>query len=80
MTDNAHQRILLAKNTAGTVEFCDGCEVVELNVGATSLRFYMEELAVLSTLLRDADARLQYYQLAQASVENMRPSSAKELN
>ncbi len=80
MTHDAHQRLLLAKNTAGTVEFCEGCEVVELNVGATSLRFYMEDLAVLATLLRDADARLQYYQLAQAGIEQMRPTSAKELN
>lgn len=77
---DAHARMLLAKNTAGTVEFCGECEVVELNVGSTSLRFYVEDLAVLSTLLRDADARLQYYQLAEDSMAQMRPASAREIN
>lgn len=77
---DVHARMLLAKNTAGTVEFCGECEVVELNVGATSLRFYVEDLAVLSTLLRDAESRLQYYQLAQDSLAHMRPASATEVN
>lgn len=31
-------RILLAKNEAGRVGYCEGCDVVELEIGAMSLR------------------------------------------
>lgn len=77
---DAHARLLLAKNTAGTVEFCNECEVVELSVGATSLRFNVEDLTVLSRLLRDAGDRLQRYQLVQDGLLQMQSASAKEIH
>ena len=66
---NQHTRILLAKNTAGAIAFCEACDVVEMEIGAISLRIDAESLEVLSVLLKDADIRLSYYRLEQASTE-----------
>ena len=65
---NQHARILLAKNTAGAVAFCEGCDVVEMEIGAISLRIDAESLEALSILLKDADVRLSYYRLEKASI------------
>ena len=66
---NQHTRILLAKNTAGAIAFCEACDVVEMEIGAISLRIDAESLEALSMLLKDADIRLSYYRLEQASTE-----------
>ena len=66
---NQHTRILLAKNTAGAIAFCEACDAVEMEIGAISLRIDAESLEVLSVLLKDADIRLSYYRLEQASTE-----------
>ena len=65
---NQHARILLAKNTSGSIAFCEACDVVEMEIGAISLRIDAESLEALSTLLKDADVRLSYYRLEKASV------------
>ena len=65
---NQHARILLAKNTAGAVAFCESCDVVEMEIGAISLRIDAESLEALSILLKDADVRLSYYRLEKASI------------
>lgn len=64
---NQHTRVLLAKNTAGAIAFCEACDVVEMEIGAMSLRIDAESLAALSSLLKDADIRLNYYRLEKAS-------------
>ena len=57
-------RILLAKNEAGRVGYCEGCDVVELEIGAMSLRIDAKDLHYLANLFKDADVRLNYYRLA----------------
>ncbi len=64
---NQHTRVLLAKNTAGTIAFCEGCDVIEMEIGAISLRIDAESLAALSILLKDADTHLNYYRLEKAT-------------
>ena len=64
---NQHARILLAKNTAGTIAFCEACDVVEMEIGAISLRIDAESLEALGSLLKDADIHLSYYRLEKAS-------------
>jgi hypothetical protein len=66
---NQHNRVLLAKNTAGAIAFCDACDVVEMEIGAISLRIDTESLEALSGLLKDANTRLSYYRLETASAE-----------
>ena len=66
---NQHTRILLAKNTAGAIAFCESCDVVEMEIGSISLRIDAESLKALSMLLKDADIRLSYYRLEQTSTE-----------
>lgn len=65
---NQHSRILLAKNTAGSIAFCEACDVIEMEIGAISLRIDAESLEALSNLLKDADVRLSYYRLEKASM------------
>ena len=64
--NDEHMRILLAKNIAGSVAFCEACDVVEMVIGAISLRIDAESLESLSFLLKDADMRLNYYRLKKA--------------
>lgn len=64
---NQHARMLLAKNTAGAIAFCEACDVVEMEIGAISLRIDAESLEALSLLLKDANIRLNYYRLETAS-------------
>lgn len=61
--DSACSRILLAKNIAGRVGFCEDCDVVELELGAMSLRIAAEDLHFVALLIKDADVRLAYYRL-----------------
>ena len=64
---NQHSRILLAKNTSGSVAFCESCDVIELEIGAISMRIDAPSLEALSMLVKDADIRLNYYRLEKAS-------------
>ena len=66
---NQHARILLAKNNAGAIAFCEACDVVEMEVGAISLRIDAESLEALSILLKDGNTRLSYYRLEMAIAE-----------
>lgn len=66
---NTHSRILLNKNTAGQIEFCEGCDVIELEVGAISLRLHAEDLRQFSALVQEAELRLRYYRIEKARFE-----------
>lgn len=66
---NQHSRILLAKNESGSIAFCEGCDVVELEIGAISMRIDAQSLGTLRRLFKDADTRLNYYRLEKASFE-----------
>lgn len=66
---NSHSRILLAKNESGAIAFCEACDVVELEIGAVSMRIDAQSLKALNDLLKDADMRLNYYRLEKASFE-----------
>ncbi len=66
---NQHSRILLAKNDSGSIAFCEACDVVELEIGAVSMRIDAESLQALNGLFKDADIRLNYYRLEKASFE-----------
>lgn len=57
-----HPHILLAENQAGMASYCDTCHVIELEIGAFSLRVDETSLALLSELLRDANYCLNVYQ------------------
>ncbi len=68
-TKNQHLRILLAKNASGSIAFCEACDVVELEIGAISMRIDAQSLEALRGLFRDADTRLSYYRSEKASFE-----------
>jgi len=56
-------RILLAKNEAGRAGYCEGCDVVELEIGAISIRIVAADLHYISQLLKEADANMAHYRL-----------------
>jgi len=60
---NAHKRILLNKNSSGQVEFCEACDVVEIAVGPVSIRMHAPDLEQFSALIKEAEMRLDYYNL-----------------
>jgi hypothetical protein len=61
MTIKKHVHILLSENASGTVGYCETCHVVELEFSAISLRLDEQSLEMLSTLLKDAQFRLNVY-------------------
>lgn len=57
-------KVLLAKNDAGRVGYCEGCDVVELEIGPISLRVVAADLPIISQLIKEADANMAHYRLA----------------
>jgi hypothetical protein len=68
---NQHSRILLGKNAGGAIAYCEACDVVELEMGAISMRIDAASLEALSALFKDADVRLSYYRLEKARFEQV---------
>jgi hypothetical protein len=66
-------RILLAKNAAGRVGFCETCDAVELEIGPMSLRIVADDLHYLAQLIKEADIRLSYYRLEKARYKQQQP-------
>lgn len=64
-----HSRILLAKNENGSIAYCEGCDVVEVEMGAVSVRVDAQSLEALNGLFNDANIRLSYYRLEKANFE-----------
>lgn len=61
-TKNAHKRVLLSKNPCGRIDYCEGCDVVELEMGPMSIRLHAKDLTILNELVQQAEASLHYYQ------------------
>lgn len=66
---NTHKRFLLNKNQSGQIDYCEACNVVELEVGPISLRLHAEDLELFSELVQDAELRLRYYKTEKAEFE-----------
>ena len=68
-TESNHKRILLNKNQSGHVEYCESCEVVELAIGAISVRLHAQDLQLLSSLVQEAVIRLDDYNVDKAEFD-----------
>lgn len=71
---NQHLRLLLGKNTSGSVVFCEACDVIELEIDAISLRIDAPSLEALSQLLKEAGMRLSYYRQEKAQFAQQVPA------
>lgn len=60
-------RIYLSKNEGGVVIYCENCNVVELEIGAISMRIESASLPVLRRLLSDATTRLEMHKQEKAA-------------
>jgi hypothetical protein len=61
--NTACTKVLLAKNDAGRVGYCESCDVVELEIGPVSLRIVAADLPIISQLIKEADANMALYRL-----------------
>jgi Family of unknown function (DUF6686) len=66
---NTHKRVLLNKNKSGQVEYCEACDVVEMEVGPVSIRLHAQDLEHFSALIQAAEMRLNYYNVEKARYE-----------
>lgn len=60
---NEHRHFLLNKNQIGLVEYCEGCDVVEVEIGSVSIRLQAQDFKLFSTLIQEADSKLRYYNM-----------------
>jgi hypothetical protein len=67
---NSHKRIVLNKNQSGQVEYCEICDVVELEIGAVSIRLHAQDLSLFSMLIQEAELRLRYYNMEKTRFES----------
>jgi hypothetical protein len=63
---NQHSRILLSRNEGGAIAFCESCDVLELEIGAISLRIDSPSLEMLSKLMNEATASMKLYKQEKA--------------
>ena len=61
-----HSRILLSRNEGGAIAFCESCDVLELEIGAVSLRIDSHSLELLSKLMNEATASMKSYKQEKA--------------
>lgn len=61
MLKKRHPHILLAESHMSSVSYCESCRIVEIEIGATSLRVEENVLTLLRDLLRDAEKCLNIH-------------------
>ena len=65
-TKSQHSRMLLSKNEGGAITFCEGCDVLELEIGAVSLRIDSSSLELLNKLMSEATTSMKTYKQEKA--------------
>lgn len=64
MRDNACDKIELANSLGVRLMYCKSCEVVELEIGATSLRLSPDRIQRVANVMMKASLRLDHVQAA----------------
>jgi hypothetical protein len=75
-----HKKVHLSGNDDCCVVFCTECNVLELNLGASTLRISPESLHMLSSTLNHAKVRLAQMQNASTVNGNAQPVSMKRVH
>ncbi len=65
-TKSQHSRMLLSKNEGGAITFCEDCDVLELEIGAVSLRIDSSSLELLNKLMNEATTSMKTYKQEKA--------------
>lgn len=72
-TTKPHQKMLLAGDGDCGVVLCPECNLLELNLGAATVRIRPESLALLGALIKSAEHRLiQVQNTAHESIQPIR--------
>jgi len=75
-----HKKVRLSGNDDCCVVFCSECKVLELNLGASTVRISPESLHMLSSTLNHAKVRLAEMQNASSVNGNTQPASMKRVH
>jgi hypothetical protein len=75
-----HKKVRLSGNDDCCVVFCSECNVLELNLGASTVRISPESLHMLSSTLNHAKVRLAQIQNAASVIDNAQPVSMKRVH
>lgn len=75
-----HKKVNLSGNDDCYVAFCPGCNVLELNLGALTLRISPESLHSLSSVLNHAKVRLARMQNSAPVNDNIQPVRMKRVH
>jgi len=75
-----HKKVRLAGNDDCCVVFCSECNVLELNLGSSTLRISPESLPTLSSILNNAKLRLVQVQNEALAHENVLSVSMKRVH
>lgn len=79
-TTKQHKKVHLSGNDDCGVVFCPECNVLELNLGASTVRISPESLHIVSSTLNDAKARLAEMRRASSVNGNARPVRMKRIH
>ena len=63
---NQLSKILLSRNEGGAIAFCESCDLLELEIGAVSLRLDSLSLELLCQLMNEASASMKIYKQEKA--------------
>ena len=75
-----HKKVRLSGNDDCSVVLCSECNVLELNLGASTLRISPESLHMISSILNNAKARLIQMQDSSPVIENAQSESIKRVH
>lgn len=68
---NQHSRVLLSKNEGGAITFCEGCNLLELDIGSLSLRLDGLALELLNQLMSEAKTSMRLYKQEKARFKHI---------
>jgi len=75
-----HKKVRLSGNDDCSVVLCSECNVLELNLGASTLRISPESLHIISSILNNAKERLIQMQESSPVIENAQSGSIKRVH
>lgn len=75
-----HKKVRLSGNDDCCVVFCSECNVLELNLGASTVRISPESLHMLSSTLNHAKIRLDQMRNASSVNDNAQPARMKRIH
>ena len=75
-----HKKVRLSGNEDCSVVLCSECNVLELNLGASTVRINPESLHAISSILNNATVRLAQMQTTSPASGDAQPTGIKRVH